>query len=123
MNAKLIRYAAALLASAAATLASAQTAAPIASTVSSGGDSGALEAIAQALNADASLKGTKITVQADGEHILLTGAAQSKEQVQHAGEIAAASANGAPVVNAIQPDHTTYQMPDYELAPARKPAQ
>ena len=81
MNAKLIRYAAALLAAAAATLASAQTAAPIASTVSSGGDSGA-------------------------------------------GEIATANANGAPVVNAIQPDHTTYQMPDYELAPpARKPAQ
>jgi len=124
MNAKLARYAAALVVSTAATLASAQAAAPIASTVSSGADSGALDAIAQALNADASLKDTKITVQADGENILLTGAAQSKEQVQHASEIATANANGAPVVNAIQPDHTTYQMPDYELAPpARKPAQ
>ena len=124
MNTKLIRCAAALLACAAATLASAQSAAPIASTVSSGGNSGALDAIAQALNSDATLKDTKITVQADGDNILLTGAAQSKEQVQHAGEIATASANGVPVVNVIQPDHTTYQMPDYELAPpARKTAQ
>src|ERR1043165_1373291 len=107
MNARIIRYAAALLASGAATLACAQDAAPIASTTSSGGDAATLEAIAQALNADASLKDTKITVQADGDNILLTGAAQSKEQVQHAGEIANASANGAQVVNVIQPDHTT----------------
>jgi Flp pilus assembly secretin CpaC len=122
MNTKLILCTAALLACAAATLASAQSPTPIASTVSSGADPGALGAIVQALNADASLKDTKITVQADGDNILLTGAAQSKEQVQHAGEIATASANGVPVVNVIQPDHTTYQMPDYELAPPAKKA-
>jgi osmotically-inducible protein OsmY len=69
----------------------------------------------QALNADASLKNSKITVQQDGDSLLLTGAADTKDQVTRATEIANASAGGAPVVNVIQPDHTTYEMPAYEL--------
>ena len=116
MNAKLKYCAAALLACAAATFAFAQDAAtPIASTTKSAADAGPLGVIAQALNADASLKGTKITVQTDGEAILLTGAANTTEQVKHATQIATAGANGAPVVNVIQADHTTYEMPNYDL--------
>src|SRR4029079_7070069 len=87
---------------------------PIASaTKFDGGE--AINAVVQALNADASLQNSKITVQQDGEVLLLTGAAQTKEQVTRATEIASASAGGAQVVNAIQPDHTTYEMPAYEL--------
>ena len=120
MNAKLFHLAATVVALAAAPVVPAQPtpaqagSEPIASaTKFDGGE--AINAVVQALNGDASLRNSKITVQQDGEVLLLTGAAQTKEQVMRATEVASASAGGAPVVNAIQPDHTTYEMPAYEL--------
>ena len=118
MNAKLIHFAAAL-ASSASLLAAAQpadtqyTSEPIASAAKADGGAEAVNAIVQALNADAGLKNAKITVAQDGDVVVLTGAAQTKQQVDRATEVA--SAGGATIVNAIQPDHTTYQMPAYEL--------
>ena len=70
-----------------------------------------VKAIVQALNAEASLKNAKITVQADGENILLTGRADNRDQVQKATEIARGSSNNAMVVNVIQADHIVYDMP------------
>ena len=71
----------------------------------------AVNAIVQALNGESTLKNAKITVQPDGENILLTGRADNRDQVQKATEIARASSNNAMVVNVIQPDHTVYDMP------------
>ena len=72
-----------------------------------------VNAIVQALNADASLKGSKITVQADGEVAILTGVAPTKELRDRASEIA--SAGGATIVNAMQAERTVYATPDYDL--------
>ena len=115
MKSKPIQRAAALLASTAAAIALAQE--PIASfTASDGADAGPLNAIAQALNAEASLGNSKITVQPDGDHDLLTGVTPTLEKSKKATEIAQAAAGNTVVVNAIQPEHTTYQMPEYDLA-------
>jgi hypothetical protein len=59
-------------------------------------------AIVQALNADASLKGSKITVAAEKEGVLLTGVA-TKAQRKKATEIASATAGEGNVVNVILP--------------------
>jgi hypothetical protein len=72
---------------------------PVAST--SRHDGAAADAIAQELNADASLKGAKITVQPTEEGIVLTGVASTYAQVKRAGEIARAHAPDTPPVNAI----------------------
>jgi hypothetical protein len=85
---------------------------PIASPIATqGAVPDAVNAIVQALNAEASLKNAKITVQPDGDNILLTGRADNKDQVKRATEIARSSANNAMVVNVIQPDHMLYDMP------------
>jgi len=85
---------------------------PIASAMTSDGpDADKVNAIVQALNADASLKHAKITVQTDNEVVLLTGAATTQEQVQHATDVARGSAANAKIVNVVQPDHTTYKAP------------
>ena len=85
---------------------------PIASAMKADGpDADKVNAIVQALNADASLKNAKITVQTDNDVVLLTGAAATQEQVQRATEVARGSADNAKVVNVVQPDHTTYKMP------------
>lgn len=62
------------------------------------------DAIVQAMNADASLKGSKITVQpGDDGSILLTGATMSANQVKHAGDIATQQAGEGKVINTILP--------------------
>jgi hypothetical protein len=58
-------------------------------------------AIVQALNADESLKGSKITVAAEKEGVLLTGVTLTKEQRKKATEIASATAGEGNVVNVI----------------------
>jgi osmotically-inducible protein OsmY len=121
MNAKLIHYAGALLGSAACALAVAQQ--PVASPwTTTGPPAENLNAVVQALNADASLQNMKITVQPDGENVLLTGVAPTLEQSQKAAEIATGAAGGAIVVNAIRPEKTKYDMPAYELQPSAEPA-
>lgn len=69
-----------------------------------GDDAAMLEAIVKALNADASLKDAKITVQPDGDNVLLTGRALTGEQKKRATQIAAAQAGDKKIVNTIQTD-------------------
>jgi len=58
--------------------------------------------IATEISADAAMKNAKITVQPiEDNKILLTGSAQSPQQVQRAGEIATAHAGEGLVVNTI----------------------
>ena len=84
---------------------------PIASAMKSDGpDADKVNAIVQALNADASLKNSKITVQTDNDVVLLTGAALTQQQVQRATEVARGT-NNAKVVNTVQADHITYKAP------------
>jgi len=58
-------------------------------------------AIAQALAADASLNGSKITVQPEQDKILLTGVTETLEQANRAAQIASEQSGGQPVVSAI----------------------
>ena len=61
-------------------------------------------AIVQAMNADASLKGSKITVQpGDDGSITLTGATMTQDQVKHAADIATQQAGEGKVINTILP--------------------
>jgi len=53
------------------------------------------------MNADTSLKDSKITVAAEDGNVTLTGATQTKEQRDKAGEIALAQAGDGKVVNAV----------------------
>ena len=69
-------------------------------------------AIAQALNADASLKGTKITVQPDENSILLTGSTTTELQRVKATQIASASAGGKAVINTIASDENVIAVAD-----------
>ena len=112
MNANLIQGASVLLASLGVTMASAQVASAWTSMAPPAEN---LNAIVQALNAEPALKDSKITVQPDGDNVLLTGVATSREQVQRASEVATAAAGGAVVVNVMRPEKTTYEMPDYDL--------
>ena len=62
------------------------------------------KAIVDAMNADASLKDSKITVQpGDDGSITLTGATMTEAQVKRAGEIAAAANGDGKVINTILP--------------------
>ena len=66
------------------------------------GDTERLNAIVQALNAEASLKGSKLTIAPDGEALLVTGVTVTRDQMKRAVEIAASQAGEGKVVNAIQ---------------------
>lgn len=69
--------------------------------------------IAQALNADAALKNSKITVQPgeDGT-ILLTGATTSEANKIRATEVAQSHAGGSQVVNTLAHDENVIWVPD-----------
>ena len=69
-------------------------------------------AIAQALIADASLKGTKITVQPDEQSILLTGSTTTELQRLKASQIASSHAGGKTVINTIASDENVIAVPD-----------
>jgi hypothetical protein len=76
---------------------------PIASASASvAGPSQTLEPIVQALNAEASLKGSKLTVAPDGETITLTGVTITRDQMKRAMEIVTSQAGEGKVANAIQ---------------------
>ena len=63
----------------------------------------------QALNADNSLQGSKLTVSIDESgNVLLTGAAISPMQMQRASQIVAGIGGDKKVINAIQPDQVAY---------------
>ena len=77
------------------------------------------DAIAAALNADASLKASKITVQADEANILLTGSALTELQRLQASKIATSLAGEGKVVNTISTDENVIAVPS---APETEPA-
>ena len=111
-----MNYFLALLASAAVTVSLAQSPDPIASSSRAEGEGADVaNAIVQALNADASLKDSKITVQPEKDYILLTGVAPSQQEMRKATEIATAAAGGLQVVNVIQPGKIEYKQPEQEL--------
>ena len=89
---------------------------PIASTNGgNGADADLLKSIADSLNAEPSLKNSKITVQgeADSGVVYLTGATLTPDQVKKATEIASAQAGEGKVVNAMLPDwHPTHELPN-----------
>jgi hypothetical protein len=72
----------------------------------------AANAIAQALTADASMQGSKITVQPEEAMVLLTGVTATEAQRVKATQIAAAQSGGKPVVNAISASEVVIQVPD-----------
>jgi hypothetical protein len=73
--------------------------------------------IAQALNAEASLKNSKITVQPDeGGVILLTGATMSEAQKIRATEIARTHAGEDKVINTLAHDENVIWVPDPQPA-------
>lgn len=73
--------------------------------------------IVQALNQEASLKGSKITIQPDnGENpvIWITGVTQTEQQAQRVSDIVGAASSGQKAVaNLIQPEHITTKTPQY----------
>jgi BON domain len=64
------------------------------------------DAIVKALDADPSLKDSKITVQPENGKVTLTGATLTRAQKQRAGEIAMAQAGQGKVVNIILDDES-----------------
>ena len=70
--------------------------------VSGGPDAEMVNNIVASLNADPSLRGSKITVQPDNGGITLSGATETPEQAQHAMEIANQVAGEGKVINAIR---------------------
>ena len=66
------------------------------------GDTARLNATVEALNAEASLKGSKLTVAPDADALLVTGVTVTRDQMKRALEIAASQAGEGKVVNAIQ---------------------
>jgi osmotically-inducible protein OsmY len=81
--------------------------------------------LVQALNADASLKGSKMTVQPEnGDQqgtVWITGVAKSEDQLKRVSEIAAAHAGGMGIANLVQVEHLDkYDQPDQELGAEKK---
>ena len=70
-----------------------------------------VKSLVDALNKDAALKGSKITVSTENGVATLVGTAQTEQQSREAGQIAAMSAGEGNVVNAIQPAKITYMKP------------
>ena len=76
---------------------------PVASAASGAeADAQRLNPIVEALNADASLKGSKLTVVPDGETLVVTGVTVTRDQMKRAVEIATTGAGEGKVANAIQ---------------------
>ena len=112
-----IPFAVILLAASSVALAAAQTAAsspslhfvnePIATaTKAQGSDAQLADSIVKALDADPSLKDSKITVQADKGKVWLTGATLTRAQKEKVGQIAMAQAGENKVVNVVLDDET-----------------
>lgn len=86
-------------------------------------DAQRLNPIVEAMNADASLKGSKLTLvpDPDTEVLIVTGVTVTRDQMTRALEIAASGAGEGNVANAIQPEElviaTTPQAPEGEINP------
>jgi hypothetical protein len=89
---------------------------PAASTyVKEGDDADLANRVVQALNADPSLKNSKITVQPEKGNVLLTGSVATTEQARLATALANGQVGNGTVVNAIQPDQIAYKSPQLEM--------
>ena len=86
---------------------------PVASALSgqSAADDAIVKSLVDALNNDASMKGSKITVSNDKGVAYLTGTTQTEQQARQAAQLAAASAGEGNVVTVIQPAKMTYMKP------------
>ena len=85
---------------------------PVASmSTGSAADDAILKSLVEALNKDASMKGSKITVSTENGVATLVGTTQTEQQARQAAQLAAASAGEGNVVNAIQPAKITYMKP------------
>ena len=77
---------------------------------------GPVSAIVQQLNADTSLAGSKITVQPDGETVILTGVTRTYAQAIQASKAAASHAGEGKVVNAILTEEVVMAVPEPKVA-------
>jgi len=85
---------------------------PVASALTgSAADDEVIKGVVAALNEDASLKGSKITVSTDKGVVTLTGVADTEQQAKKAAQLAVAKAGDGNVVNVIQAARITYMTP------------
>ena len=68
-----------------------------------GADGELANALVEEMNADASLKGSKIVVQPENGKVTLSGVTMTTDQAKHAAGIAAAKVGVENVINAIRP--------------------
>jgi osmotically-inducible protein OsmY len=84
--------------------------APVASALNANSEDDIVKGVIDALNQDASLKGSKITVSSDQGIVSLTGVTNSEQQANKAVQIASSKVGGENnVVNVIQSAKMTYQ--------------
>ena len=99
---------------------------PTASTLGGAGkDQELANQLVQALNADASLKGSKITVQPEqGDPkgtVWITGVAKNQDAYNRVSQIAASNAGGMGVANIVQIEHVDkFLQPEQELGAEKK---
>jgi len=85
---------------------------PVASALTgAAADDEIIKGVVAALNEDASLKGSKITVSTDKGVVTLTGVADNEQQAKKAVQLAVATAGDGNVVNIIQAAKITYMTP------------
>ena len=83
--------------------------APVASALNANSEDDLVKTVVDALNQDASLKGSKITVSSDQGVVSLTGVTDSEQQAKKAVQIASAKTGGdGNVINVIQSAKMTY---------------
>jgi len=70
-----------------------------------------IKGVVAALNEDASLKGSKITVSTEKGVVTLTGVADTEQQAKKAAQLAVAKAGDGNVVNIIQSAKMSYMTP------------
>ena len=87
---------------------------PIAQPITSDNADPLVSDLVNALNQDAALKNSKITVSMDNGVVYLTGVSETSDQAKRIAEVAASKAGSGNVVNAIQPARITYQMPQQQ---------
>jgi BON domain-containing protein len=88
---------------------------PAAATAKSDDPDELAKKVADALNAEQSLKNSKIAVTSENGLVTLTGSVATTQQLQTASRIAAAQAGDGNVVNVIQPDRISYRSPILEM--------
>jgi len=86
--------------------------APVAAPLNANSEDDIVKGVVDALNQDASLKGSKITVSADQGIVSLTGVTNDEQQTRKAMQIASSKVGGeGNVISVIQSTKMTYQTP------------